>query len=86
MRRMYGAPGRGGWMQFCHPYPVFQGIPPYGVPYPGYGAEYGAQATTDEEAIFLKEQAALLKEELKAVQERLEELGTQETGSTDKAE
>ena len=98
--RTYRAYGRGGWMKFCHPgwavpayqpgaaypYPVFHGIPPYGTPYPGLCPEYEAEATTDEEVAFLKEQATLLKEELEAVQGRLEELGRQETGSTDRDE
>ena len=95
---MYGRPGRAGWMQYCHPgwavpayrpeasypHPVFQGVPPYGAPYPGYGPEYEAEATTAQEVSFLKEQAALLKEELEAVQERLEQLCKQETGDVGK--
>lgn len=98
--RMYGMPGRASWMQFCHPewavptcqpgtaypYPVVQGVPAYGTPYPGYDPEYEAEATTEHEVSFLKEQTTLLKEELEAVERRLDELGKQKTDSTDKDE
>lgn len=76
--------GRGRMYGAAYPCPVFQGVPAYGTPYPGYGPAYETEATTEQEVSFLKEQAALLKEELEAVQGRLEELGKQETGNTDK--
>lgn len=96
--RMHGAPGRGGRIPFYHPgwavpthqpgaaypYPVFQGVPPYGAQYTAYDPEYTAQASTEQEVAFLKEDAALLKEELQAIQGRLEELGRQETGDVGK--
>ncbi len=96
--RMYGMPGRAVWMQSYHPgwavppyqpgaaypYRVFQGVPPYGTPYPEYSPEYEAEVSTEQEVLFLKEQASLLKEELEAVQERLEQFGKQETGDVDK--
>ncbi len=96
--RMYGAPGGLGWVQSWHPrwaatpcypgvgypHPAFQGVPPYGSSYAGYGPKYGAEAMTEQELSYLKEEAAFLKEELEAVQGRLEELGKQETDDTGK--
>ena len=68
----------------AYPYPAFQGVPPYGSPYVGYGGEYEDEATTEQEIAFLREEATLLKKDLEAVQARLEELGKQEADNTGK--